>query len=107
MRQVEKQHEVEDQGCGEYRIAAEEVYFDLHRIAEPSEDIDIVPSLLGIAARWIVIDSHLVKEIAVKLRVHFRLKNLIEHREFGFFFRPERAGIVEHFAVAITQDVGR
>src|SRR5258705_9209534 len=102
MRQIEKQHEVEDQRCCKDRVAAEEVYFDLHRIAEPSEDIDIVPSLFGIAARRIVIDPHFVKEIAVKLRVHLRLKNLIEHRELRLFLRPERTGIVEHFTVAIT-----
>src|SRR6266436_1882118 len=80
MRQIEKQHEVEHQWRSQDRVAAEEVYFDLHRIAEPSEDIDIVPSLLGIAARWIVIDPHFVEEVAVKLRIHFRLKSLSEHR---------------------------
>src|SRR6266852_1548652 len=52
MRQVEKQHEVEDQRRSEDRVAAEEIYFDLHRITQPSEDIDIVPSLFGIAAGW-------------------------------------------------------
>ena len=33
------------QGCSEDAVAAEEVDLQLHRIAEPAEDVDVVPPL--------------------------------------------------------------
>src|SRR5690349_6536436 len=46
--QVQQQRQIlDDRGC-EDRVAAHEVHFDLHRIAKPSEDVDVVPSLFGI-----------------------------------------------------------
>jgi hypothetical protein len=43
--EVEEQSEVKNQGRGENRIAAEDVDLDLHGVAEPTEDIDVVPAL--------------------------------------------------------------
>src|SRR5690606_3671636 len=54
LRQVEEQYQVEYDGSREDGIAAQEVDLDLHRIAEPSEDVDVVPAFLGVAARRVV-----------------------------------------------------
>src|SRR5262249_17038281 len=51
LRQVEEQHQVQHQRRRQNRIAAEEVDLDLHRVAEPAEDIDVVPPFLGVPAR--------------------------------------------------------
>src|SRR5688572_4029860 len=44
-RQVEEQCHVEHDRRGENAVAAEEVDLQLHPIAEPSEDVDVVPTL--------------------------------------------------------------
>src|SRR5207247_378594 len=61
--------------CGEDGIAAQEVDLDLHRIAEPSEDVDVVPSFLVVAAGRIVVDPHLVEHVAVQLGILVRLED--------------------------------
>ena len=48
--EVAQQCEVEQQRSSEDRVAAEEVNLDLHRVAHPSEDVDVVPSLLVVVA---------------------------------------------------------
>src|SRR6266550_3281260 len=55
-RQVEEQRKIEHEGSGENRVAAEEVDLDLHRIAEPPEDVDVVPPFLIITAGWVIVD---------------------------------------------------
>ena len=49
--EVAQEHEVEAQRCGKDRVAAEEVDLDLHGIAHPAEDVDVVPALFVIVAR--------------------------------------------------------
>ena len=61
---------------------------------------------LAVAARRIIIDPHGVVEILVQFRIKLRLQDLIEHAELGLFLGLERAGIFQHFAVAIAQNVG-
>ena len=46
-------------------------------------------------------------EIFVELGIEVRLEDVVEHRLLALFLRLERLGIVEHFAVAIAEDVGR
>src|SRR5690606_25421051 len=46
LRQIEEEGEIEDQWGGQDRVAAEEVDLDLHRVATPPEDVDVVPPLL-------------------------------------------------------------
>src|SRR2546428_6322405 len=52
--EIEEQREVEHDRRGEDRVAAQEIDLDLHRIAEPSEDVDVVPPFLIIAPGWVV-----------------------------------------------------
>src|SRR5262249_5239666 len=85
LRQVEKQHQVEHDGSGQDRIAAKEVDLDLHGIAEPSKDVDVVPALFVVAARRIVVDAHLVKHVPVELGIQTGLQNVLEHAQFRFF----------------------
>ena len=65
--EIAEQHQVEGQRRGEDRVAAEEVDLQLHRVAEPAEDVDVVPTLLVVAARRVVVDAHLVVHVAVQL----------------------------------------
>src|SRR5271157_2455003 len=51
LREIEKQHQVEYQGRCQYRVPAEKVDLDLHRIAEPAKDVDVIPAFFGIAPR--------------------------------------------------------
>src|ERR1044072_4017060 len=55
--QVKEEREVQHNRRGEDGIATEKVDFYLHRIAEPAEDVYVVPAFLVIAARWIVVDA--------------------------------------------------
>ena len=66
--QVAEQHEVKAKRSSEDRVAAEEVDFDLHCVAHPSEDVDVVPSFLVVVARWIVVDAHFVVVVFVEIR---------------------------------------
>src|SRR6187401_2870672 len=76
LRQVEEQRDVEDDRRGEDTVPAEEVDLQLHLIAEPSDEIDVVPSFLVVAARRIVVDAHDVTEVFVEIRVKLRLKDV-------------------------------
>src|SRR5258706_3059149 len=55
--QVHKQNQIQNNRRGQDRVAAEEVELDLHRIAEPSEDVDVVPTLFVVATRRVVVDA--------------------------------------------------
>src|SRR5947209_307948 len=46
LREVQKQHQVQDNRRGEDGVAAQEVDFDLHRVAQPAKEVDVVPALL-------------------------------------------------------------
>src|SRR6201992_1089093 len=94
LREIEKERQVEDDGRGEYGVAAEEVYLDLHRVAEPAEDVYVVPSLLVVAARRVVVDADDVREVLVELRVDFRLEDVFEHGELRLLFGFERFRVV-------------
>src|SRR5215469_1494260 len=104
--QVEEEDEVEHDGRGENGVAAEKIHFDLHGIAEPAENVDIVPAFFVVAARRVIVDADLVVEIAVEFGIELRLQNIFERAEFGFLFGFERARVVEDFAVAIAENVG-
>ena len=58
--QVHEEDQVEHQRRGEDRVGAEEVDLELHRVAQPAEQVDVVPALLGVASGRVVVDAHLV-----------------------------------------------
>src|SRR5215469_15220149 len=72
---VEKQDKVEHDGCGQDRVAAEEVDFDLHGIAEPSKNVDVVPAFFIIATRRVVVNPNSVEDVSIQLRVKFGLQD--------------------------------
>src|SRR5690348_9385303 len=80
LRKIEKQDQIEHERRSQYRIAAKKIDLDLHRIAEPTENVDVVPTFFGIAARRIVIDPHRVIQLFIKLRVEIGLENLLQNR---------------------------
>ena len=95
-------------GRREDRVPAEEV--DLrsrHRVAEPPEQIDVVPALLRVAARRVVLDAHLVEDLVVEALVERGLQDRLEHAELRDLLALERVGVVEDLAVAVAEDVRR
>ena len=79
----------------------------LHLVVQPAEDVDVVPALFVVAARRIVVDADDVAEILVELGIEIRLEDVVEDRLLALFLRLERLRIVEHFAVAVAEDVRR
>ena len=103
---IQEEDEVERDGRGKDGVAAEEVDLDLHRIAEPAEDVDVVPALFVVAARRVVVDANLVVDVLVEVGIEVGLEDVFERAELGFFLGLEGLGIVEDFAVAVAEDVG-
>ena len=107
LREIEEQRQVEHDRRRENAVAAEEVDLELHRIAEPADQIDVVPAFLVVAARRVVVDPDDVAEVLVEIRIEVRLEDVVEHRLLALFLGLERLRIVEHLAVAVAEDVGR
>src|SRR5215472_9324143 len=61
--QVEEQHQVQHDGRGQDRIATEKVDLDLHRIAQPAEDVNVVPTLFVITTRRVIVNADLVMNL--------------------------------------------
>src|SRR5215207_3068627 len=78
--QVQEQREVQDYRGGEDRVAGQEVYLDLHRVAEPAEDVYVVPTLFGVAPRRVVVDLDDVRDVSVESRVHLWLQDMLTPR---------------------------
>src|SRR5277367_3020555 len=66
LRQIHKEHQIQHNGRRKNGIPAKKIYFDLHRVAEPAEDVDIVPALFVVASRRVIVYADLVGEIAVE-----------------------------------------
>lgn len=64
---VGEEHQVEAEGSCQDRVAAEEVDLDLHGIAHPAEDVDVVPSFLVVVAGRIVVDAYFVVVVCVEV----------------------------------------
>src|SRR5256885_17165521 len=105
LRQVEEQDQIENDRRRQNRVTAEKIDLDLHGIAEPAEDIDIVPTFFVITAWRIIINADLVENIAVQLGVKPRLQNVFQHAKFRFFLGLKRARTVTHLAIAIAKNV--
>ena len=106
------------QRCGKNGVAAEEVDLDLHGVAHPSEDVEVVPSLLVVVAGRIVVDANLVvvalmvvvltaAVYAVEVGLVFGNEDAFEGRQLRHLFGAEVGGLVKHEAVAVAEDVGR
>ncbi len=105
--EVEEEREVEHDGRGEDRVAAEEVDLDLHLVAEPAEDVDVVPAFLRVAVRRVIVDADFVVEVAVEVGVGLGLEDRVEHAGLRDLLGAERVRVVEDLAVAVAEDVGR
>src|SRR5882757_10068579 len=107
MREIEEKREIEHDGRSENRITTQEVDFELHRISEPTEDIDVVPTFLRVAARRVILDTYFVEDVLVERGVELGLQDDVESAELRYLLRLEGLGVVEHFAVAVAEDVRR
>src|SRR6266536_2952907 len=105
LRQVEEEHQVEDEWRRQDTIAAQELHLDLHGIIEPAKNVDVIPAFLVIPTRFVVMDVHLVLVLAVEILVQLRLQNVFEHRQFAALLGAEGVRIVQHVAVPIAQDI--
>ena len=103
--EVCQQDEVKHERSGENGVATEEVNLDLHRIAHPAKDVDVVPALLVVATRRIVVDSYLVVIVGIEIRLFFRRQDAFERGEFRNFLGVEVGGLVQHETVAIAKNV--
>src|SRR5208282_1139964 len=81
LREVHEEHQVEHDGRGQNRVAAQEVHLDLHGIAEPSEDINVVPTFFVIATGRVIVDADFVEDIAVELGIQSRLQDVLQGSE--------------------------
>src|SRR5207253_3408110 len=107
LRQIQEQHQIKHDRRRQDRVAAQKIYLDLHWIAEPAEDVNVVPALLVITAWRVIVNVDLVADLAVQVGVHLRLQDLLQHSERGTLLGLDRHGIVEDFADALAQEVGR
>src|SRR5476649_1154275 len=85
LREIQEERRVEDNRRGEDAVAAEEVDLQLHRIAEPAEDVDVVPALFVVAARRVVVDPNDVREILVEIWVEGGLEDVVERAFLALF----------------------
>jgi len=74
---VEKEHQVEAQGCRQDAIPAKKVDLDLHRVTEPSENIDIIPALFIVSTRRVIVDADLMMEALIQLWIKVRLEDVV------------------------------
>src|SRR5437868_15318584 len=74
--QVEEQDQVQYERRGQDRVAAQEIDFDLHRIAEPPDDIDVIPSFFVVAAGRVIVDADFVVEILIQVGINLGLQDV-------------------------------
>src|SRR5262245_46190485 len=75
--EIEKQDQIEAQRRGQNAVTAQKVYLDLHRIAEPAENVDIVPALFVVTARRIVVNANLMMKVLVQFGIDVGLKDMV------------------------------
>ena len=76
--QIHEQRQVKhDWGCKD-RVPAQEIDLDLHSIAKPSRDVDVVPAFFIITFRGVVVDSHLVIDVAIQAWIDIGLKDVLQ-----------------------------
>src|SRR5262249_26872942 len=107
LREIEKQRDIQHDGSRQNAVATEEVDLQLHGVPQPADQIDVVPAFLVVPAGRIVVDPHDVAEIFVELRVELGLQDVVEDGLLALFLGLERLRIVQDFAVAVPQNVGR
>src|SRR5258708_23792642 len=77
--EVKEEYEIEHDRRGEDGIAAQEIHLDLHGIAEPTEDINVVPTLFVVTTWRIIVNADLVIKILVELRIELGLQDVLQH----------------------------
>src|SRR6185312_14533081 len=97
LRQIHEQHQIENEWRRKNRVAAQKIDLDLHRIAEPPENVDVIPTLLRVATGRVVVDTDLVVDVLVEFGVKVWLENNFHRRELAFFLGFKRAWIVQYF----------
>src|ERR1700689_633981 len=67
--EIHEQHQIEYNGRSQNGIPAKKVHLDLHRVAKPSKDIDIVPALFVVASGRVIVDADFMGKIAVEFGI--------------------------------------
>src|SRR5215469_4581598 len=94
LRQVGEKHQVKYQWRGQDGVTAQEVDLDLHRIAEPAEDVDVVPAFFAVTPRRVVVDTHLVVDVAIEVGIKPRLQDVLQYAELGLLLGAEAVGVI-------------
>ena len=63
--EIDEQTEIKTHRCCQDRVATKVIDLDLHGIAHPAEDVDIIPRLLIILTWRVVVDAHLVVVVLI------------------------------------------
>src|SRR5687768_6064097 len=79
--QVGKQDEVKADGGRQDAVPAEEVNLDLHGVAQPTKDINVVPTLFVIAAWRVIIDAYFVVKVLIEVGVKLGLQNIFQRAQ--------------------------
>src|SRR5580700_9553193 len=56
LRQVKEEHQIQNQRCCQNGVTAQEVNLNLHGIAEPSEDVDVIPTFFVVTTWRIIVN---------------------------------------------------
>src|SRR5258708_10252558 len=67
--QIHEQDEIKHDGRGKNGVAAEKIHLDLHRVAEPAENVDVIPAFFVVAAGRVVVYDHLMIHLAGNLQL--------------------------------------
>ena len=97
--QVQAAGDLQGQRGGQDAVLAEEIYLDLHLVAQEAGDVDVVPGLFIIAARLVVVDPHHV--------VLHRVPQAIgEHVALGVDLVLQALRLAQGLPVAVAEQVG-
>ena len=109
LRQVEEEHQIEDEWGRQDTIAAQEIHLDLHGIIKPAKNVDVIPAFLIIPAWFVVVDMHLVLVLTVDILLSssgWRMYSSTDSLLRSLVRKESGSCVSDHVTVAIAQDIG-
>src|SRR5215813_4596358 len=107
LSKIKEQCEIENDRRRQDRITTKEINLYLHRITQPAEDIDVVPTFLIVAAWRVIVDSDHMGKVFIKVRVNLWLKDVFKYCELGLFLGFKGIRIIEHLTIAVAENISR
>src|SRR6476646_8507758 len=72
--QIQEKKQIQHDRRRQNRGRAYEIHLDLHGIAQPAKDVNVVPAFLIVAARRVVINADRVVDVPVEIGIKLRLQ---------------------------------